>query len=120
MSTSPSTSPLSRIPLRVDGRIRMFDAKEILWIGADGHGAIVHLRDGNTVSIRPGIGALGRELPQEIFMAINRSEIVNLGEVTGTEHKTNGDHRLTLTDGRRLVLSRTRRAVVLARLMAGR
>jgi DNA-binding LytR/AlgR family response regulator len=53
-------------------------------------------------------------------MAINRSEIVNLGEVTGTEHKTNGDHRLTLTDGRRLVLSRTRRAVVLARLMAGR
>lgn len=119
MSTSPS-SPAPRIPLRVQGRIRMFDSQEILWIGADGHGSVVHLRDGSTVEVRPGIGALGRDLPTDLFMGINRSEIVNLREVTGTEHKTNGDHLLTLTSGQRLVLSRTRRAAVLARLFEGR
>jgi two-component system LytT family response regulator len=109
----------SRIPLRVEGRVRMFAASDILWIEAHGHSAILHLRDGSRVEVRPGIGAIARETPTALFMSINRSEIVNLEEVAGTEHKSNGDHVLSLRDGTQLILSRTRRAEVLRRLMGG-
>jgi len=118
MSREPQRPP-PRIALRADGGIRLFLVADILWIGADGHCAILHLRGGVEARVRRGLGAHLRVLPADTFSRINRSGIVNLRAVSGTEHRSNGDHVLTLGDGRQLVLSRTRPAEVLRRLLAG-
>jgi two-component system, LytTR family, response regulator len=88
----------------------VLDADEIDWIEADDYYAAVHARRGRHL-IRESLTSLEQRLDGSRFVRAHRSAIVNVDrirEVT-TEH---GETLLVLTDGRRVPVSRRRRAVV--------
>lgn len=88
----------------------VLDADEIDWIEADDYYAAVHARRGRHL-IRESLASLEQRLDGSRFVRAHRSAIVNVDrirEVT-TEH---GETLLVLTDGRRVPVSRRRRAVV--------
>lgn len=69
-----------------------------------------------TFVVHESLTRLHQRLPVLQFARISRFAIVNLSEVAGFQPKSNGDQQLCLSNGAKLVLSRTRRIEVMARL----
>ena len=62
------------------------------------------------------LSGLQQRLPDPRFARISRFAIVNLSEVAALQPKSNGDQQLCLSNGAKLVLSRTRRTEVISLL----
>lgn len=104
-----------RIALRTQGRLLIVDLDRLLWIRASAHGTEVHLREG-VIHTNVPLGRLDRQLPHDVFLRINRSEIVQQSFIQEIRPKSHGDRWVLLANGERTVLTRSRRQGVLRRL----
>jgi two-component system LytT family response regulator len=100
---------LTRLPVRLEGRVEMIDVAAIDWIEAAGNHVVVHAGR-RTHVLRDTLTRLARQLDPGRFIRIHRSTIVQLDRVVHLDAATRGDYDVTLRDGTALSLSRTYRA----------
>ena len=101
--------------LRERDQVRCLPMDSIDWIESAGNYACI--RAGGQVHVhRETLSRLEARLDPARFQRIHRSRIVNVSRVAGLKPLHNGDHRLTLVDGSELVMSRTYREALFARL----
>jgi len=122
--TAPGREPVAltgthatRILLRTPGTIFILNIEQIRWIGAAGACVALHTAEG-THEVRAGIGKLEQVLPATQFARIHRSAIVNLDSVSRILTLPSGKHALVLSDGTRLVVSRSCRDILLRRFVS--
>ncbi len=102
-----ATSP-ERIPVKTGGKVIFVNVTDIDWVGsADNY---VELHVGNQAHlIRETMTAMEQRLPNERFVRISRTAIVNSERVKELQPLFHGEYSVTLRDGTRLTLSRTYR-----------
>lgn len=99
-AASRSEAPLKRLRLRAgEEREVLVGVGEIARIEADGNYVVVHARDGRRLRRRDTLKSLAARLPEDDFVRINRSEIVNLDAVAELQPFFHGDYRVLMEDG---------------------
>jgi two-component system LytT family response regulator len=111
------TTHLSRLMLKVSGRVVLLKVDEIDFIEADGNYAKLHVGR-KAHLLREKMHDLEGQLDPAKFVRIHRSIIVNLERIKEMHPHFNGDYIVVLEDGRELRLSRSRRENLEARLKA--
>lgn len=107
----------SRFITRVGRRTVVIPVGEVSRITADGYCAWVYTATARHL-LRANLTALERELDPLMFVRVHRSTIVQLSAVRGVERSRSGHLILTMSDGARSVVSRSRRYAVMAALRA--
>lgn len=104
-----------RLAIRERGRTELLDTHAIDYVDVAGHYLCVHV--GETVHVTRGqLKDLEASLDPREFARIHRSTLVRLDRVKALTERRNGDCDLILADGRQLLLSRTYRDSLQARL----
>ena len=109
------TNYLTRVMIKVSGRVTLLKVDEIDFIEADGNYAKLHVGR-KAHLLREKMHDLEGRLDPAKFVRIHRSVIVNLDRIKEMHPHFNGDYIVVLDDGRKLRLSRTRRENLEARL----
>lgn len=94
------------------------DVSEIEWIASAGNYAVIHWRDREGL-LRETLQTLEARLAAHGFARGHRSTLINLAHVRELRPLTDGAWRLTLDSGTELVVSRSYRDGLLARLKQG-
>ena len=108
---------LTRLMIKVSGRVMLLKVDEIDFIEADGNYAKLHVGR-KAHLLRERMHDLEVRLDPAKFVRIHRSVIVNLDRIKEMHPHFNGDYIVVLEDGRQLRLSRSRRENLEARLKA--
>ena len=116
-SSSRRQDYLTRLMIKVSGRVVLLKVDEIDFIEADGNYAKLHIGR-KAHLLREKMHDLEQRLDPARFVRIHRSVIVNLDRIKEMHPHFNGDYIVVLDDGRQLRLSRTRRENLEARLKA--
>jgi two-component system, LytTR family, response regulator len=117
----PAAAPgsvVERLPVRVQGGVRLIDVDDVIWIEAVRDYARVHARSGAYL-LRTTMAALERRLDARRFVRIHRSTIANVAfihELLGAEC---GDSEVVLRGGLRLRASERGRHALLQALRIG-
>jgi len=106
--SSEQQNYLTRLMIKVSGRVVLLKVNEIDFIEADGNYAKLHVGR-KAHLLREKMHDLEGRLDPERFVRIHRSVIVNLDRIKEMHPHFNGDYIVVLEDGRQLRLSRTRR-----------
>jgi len=96
---------LTRLAVRDHDRIRVLDVGEVDWIGVEDEQVFVHVGDG-AYPIRRTLTELEARLEPTHFFRAHRSAIVNLDRVKEVIPWFKGSHKLRLTTGAEVDLSR--------------
>jgi two-component system LytT family response regulator len=99
---------LERIPVPANGRFLFVSVQDLDWIEAEGNYLRLH---GKSVShlIRGNMNEMEKKLDPDRFMRIHRSTIVNLPRIREVQPWFHGHHRVIMTSGQELKLSRYQR-----------
>ena len=116
-SSSPHKNYLTRLMIKVSGRVVLLKVDDVDFIEADGNYAKLHVGR-KAHLLREKMNDLEQRLDPARFVRIHRSVIVNLDRIKEMHPHFNGDYIVVLDDGRQLRLSRTRRENLEARLKA--
>ena len=101
-------APLERFAVRDAGRVAFVRPAEIDWIQGARNYADLHV--GKAVyPLRLTIAALEARLPENKFLRISRSILVNVDRIQEVRAKSHGDSTVILWDGTTLTASRTHR-----------
>lgn len=106
-AATPPAPPATAIPrpgplaLRAGDRIAFVDPSEVDWIKADGDYVIVHVGPVKH-RIRETISAMEKLVPQEQFVRVSRSAIVNLSSAREMQRWFRGNFVIVLRDGTRV------------------
>jgi len=98
---------LARLAVRDRDRIRVLDVDEVDWIGVEGEQVMIHVGD-RAYSIRRTLAELETRLDPAHFFRAHRAAIVNLDRVKEVIPWFKGSHKLRLTTGAEVDLSRVR------------
>jgi two-component system LytT family response regulator len=98
---------LARLAVRDRDRIRVLDVGEVDWIGIEGEQVMIHVGD-QAYPIRRTLTELEARLDPACFFRAHRSAIVNLSRVKEVIPWFKGSHKLRLTTGAEVDLSRAR------------
>jgi two-component system LytT family response regulator len=104
----PGSHHVDRIMVRTTKQVVFVKADDVDWIEADDYYAKLHVA-GKAYLIRETMQSLETRLDPKRFARVHRSAIVNLDRIQGLQPYFRGAHVLTLRDGTRLTLSRSRR-----------
>jgi DNA-binding LytR/AlgR family response regulator len=96
---------LTRLAVRERDRIRVLDVSEVDWIGIEDEQVVVHVGE-RRYSIRRTLTELEARLDPSHFFRAHRSAIVNLSRVKEVIPWFKGSHRLRLSTGAEVDLSR--------------
>jgi DNA-binding LytR/AlgR family response regulator len=96
---------LTRLAVRDRDRIRVLDVSEVDWLGMEGEQVMVHAGN-QTYPIRRTLAELEVRLDPAHFFRAHRSVIVNLDRVQEIIPWFKGSHKLRLTTGAEVDLSR--------------
>jgi DNA-binding LytR/AlgR family response regulator len=96
---------LTRLAVRDRDRIRVLDVNEVDWIGVEQEQVTVHVGD-QFYTIRRTLAELEARLDSRAFFRAHRSAIVNLTRVKEIIPWFKGSHKLRLTTGAEVDLSR--------------
>lgn len=99
--------PLTRVPIRKNGRIRVIETERIAWIEGAGDYVRIHSDDGTFLASKR-LADLAERLDPRTFFRIHRSTIVNLDRIRSYRPLGHGDYRVILRGGEELRVSRTR------------
>jgi DNA-binding LytR/AlgR family response regulator len=102
---------LTRLAVRDRDRIRVLGADEVDWIDIEEEQVMVHVGD-NAFRIRRTLAELESRLDPTTFFRAHRSAIVNLDRVKEVIPWFKGSHKLRLTSGAEMDLSRARARVL--------
>lgn len=106
-----------RLLVRTGGRVRFVELDQIDWVEAEGNYVRIHVGDERHL-LRETMAGMVSKLGDQFFR-IHRSRIVNIARIKELRLAAGGDYDVTLTDGRRLGLSRLYKDALQERL-AGR
>ena len=106
---------LTRLMIKVSGRVVLLKVGEIDFIEADGNYAKLHVGRKSHL-LREKMHDLEGQLDPAKFVRIHRSTIVNVDRIKEMHPHFNGDYVVVLEDGRQLRLSRSRRENLIHRL----
>ena len=109
--SSGSTPP--RLPIKLDGKIRLIDVAEIDYVIADGNYARLRGRTMN-VLVRETISAMEQKLAPHGFLRVQRGTLVRMDRVLELEPLFHGEYVVRLKDGTRLTSGRTYRRKIQA------
>jgi two-component system LytT family response regulator len=98
---------LTRLAVRDRDCVRVLDAHEVDWIGVEGEQVIVHMGE-RAFPIRRTLADLEARLDPAQFFRAHRAAIVNLDRVQKVIPWFKGSHKLQLTTGVEVDLSRAR------------
>ena len=107
---------LTRLAVRDRERIRVLDVNEIDWIGIKDEQVVVHVGE-EAYSIRRTLAEVSSRLDPAAFFRAHRAALVNLSRVQEVIPWFKGSHRLRLTTGAEVDLSRAQARAL--RLHAG-
>lgn len=96
---------LNRLAVRDREGIRVLDVGEVDWIGVEGSKVMVHVGD-HAYPVRRTLADLEARLDPAAFFRAHRSAIVNLDRVKKVVPWFKGSHKLQLTTGAEVDLSR--------------
>jgi two-component system LytT family response regulator len=97
-----------RFPIKSGGRVIFLKTEEIDWIEAADNYVSLHV--GNEAHLhRETMSALESRLPEETFLRISRSAIVNVERIKELQPLFHGEYAVILRNGTRLTLSRSYR-----------
>jgi two-component system LytT family response regulator len=96
---------LTRLAVRDRDRICVLDVDEVDWIGVEDEQVVIHVGD-RAYPTRRTLAALEARLDPAYFFRAHRSAIVNLSRVKEVIPWFKGSHRLRLTTGAEVDLSR--------------
>jgi two-component system LytT family response regulator len=113
----PPGSP-ARLAVRSQGRLDLVELDAIDWFEAADNYVILHCGRRSHL-LRETLTSLAERLDRTRFARIHRSTIVPVERIVRLDPAAHGDWTVVLRDGTRLVLSRTYRRDVLARLGRG-
>ncbi|MGZ8900015.1 MAG: LytR/AlgR family response regulator transcription factor [Limisphaerales bacterium] len=89
---------IERLTISSRGRILVIKTAEVDWVCSAGNYVEIHI--GSTVHLmRASLGALRNKLPQNSFLRISRTSVVNLDRIKEIRPKTHGDYVVILQDG---------------------
>ena len=108
---------LERIPVPSRGRFLFLNVRDLDWIEAEGNYLRLH-GNGSSHLIRGNMSEMEAKLDPGRFMRIHRSTIVNVQRIREVQPWFHGHHRVILTNGQELKLSRYQRDKL--RLLLGR
>jgi two-component system, LytTR family, response regulator len=94
-----------RIPVPAKGRFLFLNVRDLDWIEAEGNYLRLH-SNGISHLIRGNMNEMERKLDPARFMRIHRSTIVNLQRIREVQPWFRGHHRVVMTNGQELKLSR--------------
>ena len=109
------TNYLTRLMIKVAGRVTLLKVEDIDYVEADGNYAKLHVGKKSHL-LREKMNDLEGRLDPAKFVRIHRSVIVNLDRIKEMHPHFNGDYIVVLQDGQKLRLSRSRRENLEARL----
>jgi len=104
-------APRNRIGVKVNGKILFLDPDEIFWIQARDDLARIHLAE-VAYDVREPLSKLEARLPQNRFLRVHRSTIVNTAQVREAQPFDQGDQLLILRNGKRITTGRSYRKAV--------
>tara|TARA_R110002072_G_scaffold303021_2_gene491430 strand:+ start:1950 stop:2675 length:726 start_codon:yes stop_codon:yes gene_type:complete len=104
-----------KITIHKEGRVEVVDIRNLLWVEAADQYVRLHTTEGETL-MRAAMSKLEEALPQQRFVRVHRSAIVDMDRVQGLESSVGGGAMLTLEGGQRAPVSRSRVADVRKRL----
>jgi two-component system LytT family response regulator len=81
---------------------------DIDWVEADDNYVVLHVGNERHMQ-RSTIGAMEEKLPQQKFVRISRSAIVNVDRIKELQPLFHGEYVVMLKNGAKLTLSRTHR-----------
>jgi len=96
---------LTRLAVRDRDRIRVLDMDEVDWISVEGELVLVHVAD-QAYPVRRSLSELETRLDPARFFRAHRSAVVNLDRVMEVIPWFKGSHKLRLTTGEEVDLSR--------------
>ena len=114
----PAAEAPARLLVSVGSRQAVVDPGEVEWFASAGNYVVVNW-NGRDGLIRETLTALERRLDPAVFARAHRSTLVNLARVQEAAPLADGSWRLTTESGGELVVSRSFRDAVLARLRGG-
>ncbi len=109
-------SPRKRLMVKTGGKIVFLTPEEIDWVEADRDYVRIH-NGGRKYHMRGTITGMEQQLPDERFVRIHRSTIVNVDRIREMQPLSYGEYAVILLDGTRLTLSRSFRERVFRRLV---
>ena len=113
--TAARTDAPQRLMVMAGSRRVPVDLSDVEWFAAAGNYVVVHWNDREGL-LRETMRALEARLDPAVFARSHRSTVVNLARVTAAQSLSDGSWKLTLGSGAELVVSRTYRDDLLARL----
>ena len=114
----PAADYLKRLAIREKDRTDVIETDHVDYIDVAGHYLCVHV--GKQVHlIRGSLGDLEARLDPARFARVHRSAIVQIDRVKSLSPRRNGDCDIALKDGGKLLLSRTYRDALRAKLGLG-
>ena len=97
-----------RIPVKTAGKVSFVRIPDIDWIGSADNYVELHVGTHSHL-IRETMASISTRLPQDQFVRISRTAIVNLSRVKELQPLFHGEYSVTLVTGARLTLSRSYR-----------
>jgi len=95
----------SRILVHGSRLASFVEPSDIDWVEADRNYVVLHC-GGREHLVRSTLEAFAKRLDPNVFVRTSRSAVVRLDRIKEILPSTHGDYRLTLTDGKKLTLSR--------------
>ena len=105
LTTAP-TEYLSRVSIKVNGRIVLLNIEDVEWITSEGNYVSLH-RTGRTYLLRETMDRIEKKLDPDAFVRLRRSTIVRINHIQELHPTSKGEFEVLLKDGTRL--SSTRR-----------
>jgi DNA-binding LytR/AlgR family response regulator len=102
---------LSRLAVRDRNSIRVLNVEAVDWLGVEGDQVMVHAGD-EAYPVRRTLSELEARLDPTRFFRAHRSALVNLERVTEVIPWFKGSHKLRLSSGAEVQLSRSRARVL--------
>lgn len=85
----------NRICFKVFGNNMILNYKDIYFISSTKNYSVVHIKD-KELSVRSTLEEIAKQLPQDVFLRVHRSYIVNLDYVVEYKVNPNGQYHLKL------------------------
>jgi two-component system LytT family response regulator len=104
-------SYLSRVPIRIGGRIRVIELADVDWLGAADNYVTLHA-GAREYLLRETLAGIERRLDPKSFVRVHRSTIVRLDRIVELLPDAHGDFTIRLKDGTHLDMSRSYRSTV--------
>jgi two-component system LytT family response regulator len=98
-----------RLAFKADGRVVLVRLEEIVWVEAADNYVVLHLANGERLTVRETLSALEERLGADRFARVNRSAVVAIDQVKELEPTFHGDYVVILRNGTRVPLSRSLR-----------